>query len=148
MKNFLFLIILSLCLIPNKIILASSISMYSTEYINTTESFKVLIAVDSEGVTFNSLDVIVGFDSKLVDFVGFQDSDTLFKNWIQKPVLLEEGKIQMTGIVPGGISGVYNPNKKDLENIKVVYLVFKAKKEGLARLVFNKNVILFIQTVS
>lgn len=141
MKKNIFLIICTLFFIPG-VIFASNISLTGNQNTNIGESFKVLVSVDSDNIAINSIDAVVGFDSNLVDYIGFQDNDTLFKNWIQAPSVFESNKIQMTGIVPGGVSGIYNPNQKKLDDIRVVYLVFKSKKTGVANFVFHKKDIL------
>jgi len=141
MKKFLLSLIFILFLCSNNQALASSISMYGTKEVNIDDSFKVLISIDSDEIPVNSIDVVVEFNNNLVTFVGFKDNDTLFKTWIQSPTV-DGNKIYFTGIIPGGVGGVYDINKKDLKEIPVVNLIFKANKKGNAEFIFNKSDIL------
>lgn len=141
MKKILFIIIFVLSFSSSSVAMAMSVSMYSVKEVNVGESFKVLLSLDSDETPINSVDIVVEFNPELLTFVGFRDNDTLVKTWIEKPEA-EGDKINMKGIIPGGVSGVYDSNNKNLKEIPIVNLLFKAKNKGNAEFIFNKSNIL------
>jgi hypothetical protein len=142
MKRIFIVIIFALLLYSNHKALASSVYMESVKELNIEESFIVKVFLDSDETPVNSVDITIEYNPELVDFKGFKDNDTLVKTWIKSPSQIEGNKINMTGIIPGGVSGVYDSNDKDLKDIPIVNLMFKAKKEGTLNLSFEKSDIL------
>lgn len=120
-------------------VFAGEIYFESKNKIQVGESISLPIYLNTNGENVNSIDVEIYFNKELFTFEGYKEST--FKNWIIPPKV-EDNKIYFTGIIPGGVSGVYDPNRKDLAPIPVISLSFRAKSSGQASFIFVKNEVL------
>ncbi len=118
---------------------AGLIYFESREEVNLGETINLPVYLNTDGENINTVDIEIYFNSELFTFVGYKEQT--FKNWIIPPKVVDN-KIYFTGIVPGGIEGIYDPNKKDLTAIPIINLSFKAKATGNASFIFVKNEVL------
>lgn len=109
--------------------------------VETGEVFEVELMIDTDEEVINSIDFVIDFPENLVEFSGYRESDTNIKLWIESPNE-RDGKVYLSGVVPGGIDGVYNENSESLENIKLTKLLFKAKKNGIGEFLWEKVLVL------
>lgn len=132
--TFIFIIfILSLFFTPQ--VFAASIFISSPENINVGDTFEVLVNADTGGEIINSVNLSLDFREDLISFAGYKDENTVVKFWVSSPNE-NGGKVYLSGIVPGGVSGLYDPNKKGVSPIPLVRLLFTAKEKGRAELAF------------
>jgi hypothetical protein len=147
MKKYLLILIifvLTLFCSPAKIFAvnaAANISFAVPVNVHVGDTFAVLINADTTGQTINSVDISVSYDESLMSFVGYKDDNAVVKLWVQTPAE-KNGIISMTGVIPGGVSGLYDPNQKGLGPIPIVQLLFLGKGTGHANLSFVKTEIL------
>jgi hypothetical protein len=123
---------------------AADISISKPSAVNVGENFEVLININSDGKLINSADIILDYDQELVSFSGYKSEDTVINFWVDSPHE-KNGSVYMSGIIPGGVLGLYDPKKppqKGLGPIPIVRLLFTAKKEGKATFSFIKTQIL------
>lgn len=137
MKYFIFSLIIALSFSLNAF--ASEIYFDSKNEVKVGENINLPIYLNTFGDNVNTIDVEIYFNNDLFEFTGYREK--VFKNWIIAPKI-EKNKIYFTGIVPGGIEGIYDPNKKNLSPIPVIDLSFKAKTPGNASFIFVKNEVL------
>ena len=120
---------------------AASIYFTSPSSVNVGDKLDVLVNADVGGVLVNSTELGINYDNNLLSFTGYSDSNSVIKLWIDPPHA-ENGKISLSGIIPGGVSGLYDANKKGLGPIPLVHLFFLAKKVGTVNLSFDDSKIL------
>ncbi len=120
-------------------VFASEIYFESKNQVSVGETVTLPVYLNTLGKNINTIDIEIYFNSELFDFVGYQEQ--VFKNWIVTPKV-ENNKIYFTGVVPGGVEGIYDPNKKGLLPIPIIDLSFKAKTPGNASFIFIKNEVL------
>jgi len=126
---------------------ASNISFETEPTVNTGENLDVVVKADTEGVLINGIEFIIDYDQNLLSFTGYSDDNAVVKLWINPPEE-KEGKIYLSGIVPGGVLGLYDANKKgesrsnELSPIPLVHLFFTAKNTGKANFSFVDSKIL------
>ncbi len=137
MKKILFLILL-ISFLPASKALAASVYFSSSTRIVVGDMFEMEIKADTGGESINSVDFILSYDTNLLSFVGYKENQTGVKLWIKSPYA-EAGKIYMSGIIPGGISGLYDPKKTEPSDISIVRLLFKGEKPGSATLSFEQS---------
>lgn len=118
---------------------AGEIYFESKSQIENGQYLTLPIYLNTNGENINTIDVEIYFNNELFVFEGYKEST--FKNWVIPPKV-EENKIYFTGIIPGGVSGIYDPNSNDLTPIPVISLSFKAKNIGQASFIFVKNQVL------
>src|SRR3989344_3051467 len=121
--------------------LAASIYISLPESVSAGEVFEVLINVDSGGVLINSAEITLDYDENLMSFSGYKDDGAIMGLWILSP-REENGEIHMSGIIPGGVFGLYDPKKEGLVNIPLARLMFTSQQAGTAVFSFIKTEIL------
>ena len=137
MKYFFLSLIFLLSLSAN--VFAGEIYFENKSKIQNGEFISLPIYLNTLGENINTIDVEIYFNKELFVFEGYKEST--FKNWIIPPKV-EDNKIYFTGIIPGGVSGVYDPNSNDLTPIPVISLSFRAKSVGQSSFIFVKNEVL------
>lgn len=138
-KYILFLIIFILVFFTTTVkAFAASLSFELPTSVLSGDTFEVLINADTDGVTINSIDLKVDYDEELLEFAGYKSNDGVIKLWIASPNE-EEGAIHVSGIIPGGVSGLYDPNQKELGEIPLTKLIFTARKNGSAQFSFSET---------
>lgn len=120
---------------------AASVFIDTPNKSNTGEYFEVLVYADLDKESINSVDMSISYNSDLLLFSGYKNKDTFLKMWIDPP-RAERDKVIFSGIIPGGVSGLFDANKKELAPLPLVKLIFKAKKTGKAEFVFQKSSLL------
>ncbi|MEO5635001.1 MAG: cohesin domain-containing protein [Candidatus Paceibacterota bacterium] len=135
------LIITSFFLFGVRISFAASVSISAQEFIKVGDTFEVIVSVDSGGELINSIDMVVDYPEDLISFAGYKTEEGVVKLWISSPKEAN-GKISFSGIIPGGVLGVYDANQKGLSAIPLTTLLFKAKISGAGEISFSKSEIL------
>ncbi|MEK7585895.1 MAG: hypothetical protein AAB477_01515 [Patescibacteria group bacterium] len=108
---------------------AADISFDVPSNINVGQKFSIDIVLETGGVSINSIDIGVSYPKDLLVFKGYQESGGIIKLWLKHPED-KSGVIQMSGIIPGGVEGLYTPNKTTLGPLTLVRLLFVAKELG------------------
>jgi len=123
---------------------AANVSFGVLPSIKTGESLDVVVNVDTGGELVNAMEFVVSYDSDLLSFFGYSDNSSVIKLWINPPNVKKDdpGKISLSGIIPGGVAGLYNADKKELSAVPIVHLLFIAKKPGVAKFSFAYSKIL------
>lgn len=116
-------------------IIAATVSLITPSTINTMENLDMAVTLNTDGKSINSAEFVISYDKDLLSFNGYSDNNALIKIWIDPPHA-KDGQIYLSGIIPGGVSGLYDPSKKGLSPIPLVHLLFTAKKEGEAKFSF------------
>lgn len=91
--------------------------------------FTVGVLLDTKKIEINSTEAQINFDTEKLEFLGFTDGG-IINLWIESPKETKPGEITFSGIIPGGVTGTYDPTHGELQKLKLVYLLFKAKKGG------------------
>lgn len=111
--------------------LAASLSLEAPNEIKVGDSLNVAIIADTDEVLINSLELVIDYDEEIFSFAGHSDENSMVTVWIEPP-REKNGKIYLSGIIPGGVAGVYDPKKEELEALPLTHLIFLAKKETSA----------------
>ena len=130
---FIFIIFLSLFALRTHSASAASVSFNTPASVNVGDNLDVTVNTDTGGVLINSAEVVVDFDQNLLSFSGYSDDNSMIKLWINPPHATL-GQISFSGIIPGGVSGVYDAKKTGLSPIPLVHLLFTAKNSGTLNL--------------
>ena len=126
---------------------AANVSFALPPSVNTGENLDVLVNADSGGILVNSVEFTISYDQNLLSFSGYSDNSSVVKLWMNPPhadngLPAQTGKISMSGIIPGGVLGLYDANKQGLGPIPIVHLLFTAKNSGTASFSFVDSKIL------
>jgi hypothetical protein len=129
-----FLSIIFLCfLIPN-ISLASEIYFSANEKdFSLGGDYMIDVYLDTEGKSINAIEGDIIFPSNLLDFKSFRDGNSAINFWIQKPNIVNDGKLSFSGITTGGFSGTKN---------FLFSLIFHTKNIGMGDISFDNLQIL------
>lgn len=120
---------------------AAEVSFEASSTINEGEDLDVVVNVETDEVLVNSIEMIIDYDEDLLYFSGYIDENAVIKFWIDPP-RAKEGKIYFSGIIPGGVNGLYDPKEKELSAVPLVHLFFRAKGVGEARFSFIDSKVL------
>ncbi len=123
---------------PLATILAAEVSFDAPKQVYLGEVFNVPVNVDSGGVMINSVDLSIDFNEDMIVFSGYKSDDGIVKLWVKSPTD-ENGVLKMSGIIPGGVSGLYDPKESGLRAVPVVSLIFTANKTGNAEFYFTDS---------
>ena len=119
-------------------VLAASVDISSPLSVNVGDTFLLNITANADGEAINSLDLELNYDASLLNFAGYKTDGSVINLWVDTPHE-QNGKIYMSGIIPGGVSGLYDANKKELGAIPLTQLLFTATNEGTANFSFSKS---------
>jgi len=126
-------------------VFSASIFVTIPEIVNSTvnpgEIFTLDVVADTDGVSVNSVSLVLDYNENLVFFSGYKADDGMIKFWIDSPKE-KDGKIYLSGIIPGGVSGLYDPNKTTVVGIPLVRLLFTAEQAGNASFSFIESSLL------
>jgi len=124
-KSFLIIFFL-LC--ANKVS-AANLSISVPANLSVGDMFTVVVFADTDGVAINSGRVSLSFPENLVRFSGWEEKGSMLRYWVTTPEE-KNGEILFEGVIPGGISGVYDPRHEGLAPIPLARLTFQAIAQG------------------
>lgn len=107
-------------------------------------NFEALVNINSDGILINSAELTIDFDENLVSFSGYKTDGAVIDIWLEAPSE-KKGKVYLSGIIPGGVAGLYDldsNNRQVLGPTPLVRLLFTARREGNAEFSFNETKIL------
>lgn len=139
MKKILLLIILFLSY--TSIAFASDVSIVVPKNIHQGDHFSATITLNTNGVPINSFDITISYPQDIVTFSGYKEENSVRKLWLIPPTQLGN-TIHFSGIIPGGVDGLYNPDKKGLQDIVILQLLFEAHTSGTGQLSIDNSDIL------
>lgn len=109
---------------------------------NITKDFEVDVKLDTEGTYVNSVDLDIVYPQNLVNFSGYKNEDGIINIWLKQPQI-DKGHISLSGIIPGGVEGYYDPIKSSIEPLIIAKLLFSPQNIGSGEFVFiNSNILL------
>lgn len=100
------------------------------------EEFQVKILMKNGSSPVNGVSLEVNFDDEVLEYVGSNDSGSVITNWVLRPTQ-NGSSIKMEGIIPGGIIGTALSEFGVFGDTEIMTLIFKGKKEGSGKVVFN-----------
>ncbi|MBP9715198.1 MAG: hypothetical protein KBD52_01790 [Candidatus Pacebacteria bacterium] len=141
MKKFIFIFSI-LILLSSKSAFAKSVFISASNAdIKVGDTFSIFINTETEGEIINAVDMSINYNKDLLSFIGYKEKNGVVNLWIKSPYV-KDNVINFTGIIPGGVKGVYNPSLDVLTEIPLTELIFKANKSGEAQFHFLKSEIL------
>lgn len=120
---------------------AAEVYISTPDGIHVGDTFEVLITIDTAGALINSTSAVLEYDQDEVSFAGYQTENTVMTLWLDAPQA-KDGRVSFSGIVPGGVAGIYDPDKVELAEIPLTRLLFTAEKAGQAEFSFLDSVLL------
>lgn len=142
MKKFLFTIFLTgFFLVSINTVFGAELYFSAPDSVRLGGTFEVSVLFNTEGESINAADIEINFDQKLLSFAGYKETEGVLGFWIERP-RLENGRIHLAGVIPGGVTGSYNPNKKGQQPVSLAKITFIAKSLGTANLSFFKSQVL------
>lgn len=133
-------LILGLFIIPNSLFLIPSPThaarlYFDPQTLNTRvgQESKIDLVLDPEGEDINALDITVQFPSDNLEFRRALLGDSLVSMWISNPKALGS-EIKFAGIMPGGFSGVIEPETNKLLPGTVASFLFLPTSVGSVQL--------------
>ncbi len=126
---------------PTTAIFAAGVSFTVPDKAYVGEVFEVVVKADSDGEMINSVDLMIDFNDSILEFSGYKSDNGVVKLWVKSPSE-KDGVLEMSGIIPGGVMGLYDPAETSLGDIPLVTLMFTAQKIGDTELSFVQSKIL------
>lgn len=139
---FIFIIFISFFIFNIHHASAANVSFNVPSSTEVGQNLDMVVNADTGGILINSVELNISYDANLLSFTGYSDDNAIVKIWIDPPHTTTDGEISLSGIIPGGVSGLYEVNKIGLSPIPLVHLLFDVKKEGTANFSFSDSKIL------
>lgn len=108
---------------------AASVSIVAPTTVETTNQFSVSVYLNTDGVSINSIDIMLSYPDDIMIFQGYKEDGGVKKIWIQTPKE-QNGTIHFSGIIPGGVDGIYDPDKIGLQPVPLTTLLFSPRANG------------------
>ena len=89
--------------------------------IGVGSTFEVGVFIDTNGQSVNAVEGRILFPEETLELAGLYTGNSMLNLWIEQPVLVSEGTVSFSGVVPGGFAG---------EKGYLFSLVFKASRKG------------------
>lgn len=89
------------------------------------EVTRVRVQMNTEEQTINAVELGIGFDSSVLQFVSSDDSDSVVSLWVEKPKSTPSSTVHFSGITPGGFSS---------KDASIVTLTFRALRSEVSQL--------------
>ncbi|HXF44026.1 MAG TPA: GxxExxY protein [Candidatus Paceibacterota bacterium] len=93
------------------------------------------VLIDTGDETLNAVQGEILFPAEILEMMGVYERDSVIITWLEKPHLVETGRIVFGGAAPGGFGNVLTPT--GVEPNRLMSVVFRGKKEGKAELNFG-----------
>jgi hypothetical protein len=106
------------------------------------DTVPVRIALNPEGESINALELSVVYPKDLLIPVAISDANSLLGVWVERPQISDDGAIHLSGITPGGFSGLINPLTHEVGSGTVVTIYFKARAIGSGAISLSETHIL------
>ncbi len=136
-----FLLIIAIFLTNILIANAASISVSAPKSSDINQNISVLVNLDTDSTSINSFDITLSYPNDLVSFKGYKEEGSINKLWISQPKDIG-GAINFSGVIPGGVDGVYDPEKGGIQPIPLITLLFSTTNEGSGDFIIkNSNVL-------
>ena len=117
---------------------AASIFVDSSKEVKVGSVFEVAINADTDQVLINSIDITLDYDDSKLSFVGYKQNAGVIGLWLHAPYE-KNGQVYMDGIIPGGVSGLYDPSESEAGAVPIVTLIFKANHVCPASFIFTNS---------
>ncbi len=106
-----------------------SVTPASSE-IGVGEKVNVALRVDSEGVSFNAVQVTIRFPKDTLEVTGVDKTGSVLSFWLEEPQFSNDaGTITFTGGTPYGVTG---------SSMQVLNVAFRAKGSGVGAILFTE----------
>ncbi len=139
MKNLLFII--GIFFTHTFVAHGASVSITAPTKVESANQFSVLVSLDTGGISVNSIDVSISYPKEILSFKGYKEDGGVKQLWLVAPKD-EGGKIHFSGIIPGGVDGLYDPDQIGLQPIPLASLIFSAKGDGYGEFLITDSNIL------
>ncbi len=94
------------------------------------DSVRVDVYVETEGETINAVEGTLIYPSDTLRLTGISDGDSVISLWVERPREVRPGEIRFSGIIPGGFSGVLQPDSPIVKGGKLLRLEFVTESTG------------------
>lgn len=140
-KKLIFILILSSLLFSKSVFAIDFETFYfesKSSTIKVGEEVKVKVLMKSGKSAVNGVSLEINFDDENLEYIGVNDSGSVITNWVLRPTQ-NGSSVKMEGIIPGGFIGTALPEFGVFGDTEIVTLLFKGKKEGESKIVFNEG---------
>jgi len=108
---------------------AADVSILAPKVVSDSKPFPISVNLDTSGNPINLFDITISYPKDIVTFKGYKEENSIKKTWFVSPTD-SAGTVHFSGIIPGGVDGVYDPDKEGLQDITLVQLLFSANNNG------------------
>ena len=137
-----FFTILCVVLSSTADVYGATISFDVPQKIRVGSQVAVDVVVDTEGESINSADIRIKFPSEIVTFTGYDTKNNVLSLWVTPPTIPIPGEVHFSGIIPGGVERLYDPQNPQNKNIIVATLFFTATTPGAGDIVLGNSELL------
>lgn len=92
-----------------------------TQEVAVGQQFQVSVFLNTNGEEINAVEGKIMFPGELLNLQEIRDGNSIVNFWVEKPKIESSGRINFSGIIPGGYRG---------QRGLLLTLIFIAKKEG------------------
>lgn len=120
---------------------AAEVSVSLPEKVDVDGLLEVVVNVSTDGELINGAKIVLDYDENLLEFVGYKEEGSLIGLWVEHPQA-KDGYVSFSGVIPGGVVGLFDPEDKTLAPIPLARMLFMTKSGGVANFSFQNSEIL------
>ena len=107
------------------------------------QQFVVNVTIDTQSENINAVDLKIHLPN-FIDFIGFQDNDSLISNWVDSPTLSGDHEVTLSGISANGFSNLIDPfAPTTVQSTSIVKLLFVPTKSGTGYISLHDSSVYF-----
>lgn len=117
---------------------AAVLSLGSESTYAVGEKMAVKVLLDPQNESVNSVDIAMQFPENLIRFAGYDSQNTAISLWVTPPKVATAGVVHFSGVTPGGLDRVYDPQHPEQKELSLLTLYFIPKYVGSGELQFQE----------
>jgi hypothetical protein len=115
-------LMLTTCLFGTEAFAATIHFEQPSDVVQVGDVVRVAVLLNTEGKTINAVEAEVTYGTEEMVLKEIRDGDSIVNFWVEAPKSTEPGKVRLSGVTPGGITG---------RDLNLLTLEFETKKEGV-----------------
>jgi len=109
---------------------AATVSLVTHPATEASALVQVDVVLDPQGENINSVEFGISFPEELLVFRGYSATAGAIPLWVEEPSEVDPGIIHFSGVIPGGLERLYDPERPQEQTVRLARLLFRPIQVG------------------